>query len=107
LASATYEYILREVRRLPIDEQRLLRDEIDALLPDESSPTSRVRPGLAADLEALDKLATEIGAAWKTDRSVAEAVSDMRRELRSLSMQVLWFRYSASPTHSMTVVASG
>lgn len=81
MASATYEYILREVRQLPPNEQRQLRDEIDALLPDESSPTPRVRPGLAADLAALDKLAAEIGAAWKTDRSAVEAVSDMRREL--------------------------
>jgi hypothetical protein len=81
MATVTFEHILREVRQLPLDEQRQLRDEIDALLPDESSPAPRVRPGLAADLAALDKLAAEIGAAWSL--------------------------YSASLTHFMRSVANG
>jgi hypothetical protein len=80
MASPTYEHILREIRQLPRDEQRQLRDEIAILLSEESAPP-RVRPSLATDLAALDKLAAEIGAAWETHRSAAEAVSDMRREL--------------------------
>ena len=42
-------------------------------------PAHPVRPGLAADLAALDALADHIGAAWKSDRRAPEAVSEQRR----------------------------
>jgi hypothetical protein len=75
----TYETILRVIRQLPVEEQRQLRDEINILLSRNNPPAPRVRPGLAADLAALDKLAAKIGKAWQTERTAAEAVSDMRR----------------------------
>ena len=43
------------------------------------APMRPARPGLVADLAALDALATRIGAAWKSDKSAVEAVSEQRR----------------------------
>ncbi len=45
------------------------------------APTRAVRPGLAADLAALDALSARISAAWKDDMSAVEAINDVRREL--------------------------
>jgi hypothetical protein len=85
MATATYEDALRVAQQLTPEEQRRLRDELDALLPGigtpprEMSPTPSVRPGLFADLKVLDELAAQIGAAWQSDRNAAEAVNDQRR----------------------------
>jgi hypothetical protein len=87
MATATYDEVLEATRRLTSEEQRRLHDEIETLLGAEPipallQPPGRVaRPGLEADLDALDELAAEIGAAWKDDMSAAEAVSEQRREL--------------------------
>lgn len=43
------------------------------------APTRPVRPGLAVDLATLDALAARIGAAWKSNKSAVEAVSEQRR----------------------------
>lgn len=43
------------------------------------APKRAIRPGLHADLTALDALAARISAAWKDDMSAAEAISDVRR----------------------------
>jgi type IV secretory pathway VirD2 relaxase len=87
MVAATYDEVLEATRRLTSEEQRRLHDEIETLLGAEPIPAllqraGRVaRPGLEADLDAIDELAAEIGAAWKDDMSAAEAVSEQRREL--------------------------
>ncbi len=45
------------------------------------APPHSTRPGLQADLAALDELSARISAAWKDDMSAAEAISDVRRTL--------------------------
>ncbi|HSH77797.1 MAG TPA: hypothetical protein VLA19_04605 [Herpetosiphonaceae bacterium] len=45
------------------------------------TPAHAIRPGLQADLAALDELSTRISAAWKDDMSAAEAIDDVRRAL--------------------------
>ena len=40
-----------------------------------------VRPGLEADLDAIDEFAGEVSAAWKDDMSATDAVREQRREL--------------------------
>lgn len=48
----------------------------------QDQPQSRtVRPGLEADLDAIDEFAAEVSAAWKDDMSASDAVSEQRREL--------------------------
>lgn len=87
MIAATYDEVLEATRRLTPKEQRRLYNEIEALLGAEPIPAllqrpgCAARPGLEADLDALDELAAEIGAAWKDDMSAAEAVSEQRREL--------------------------
>lgn len=44
-------------------------------------PTGTVRPGLLADLDAIDEFAAEVSAAWKDNMSAADAVKEQRREL--------------------------
>ena len=78
MATTSYQDILAGAQQLSLDEQRRLRDELDAILPDRATSTREerltpgVRPGLRADLEALDDLAAQIGAAWQSDRNAAE-----------------------------------
>jgi hypothetical protein len=85
MPTTSYEDVLASVQQLTIDEQRRLRDEMDAQLPDIATSTKKeplspsVRPSLVADLQALDELAAQIGAAWQSTRTAAEAVSDQRR----------------------------
>ncbi len=43
------------------------------------APARPARPGLTSDLAALDALTARIGAAWKSDKSAVEAVSEQRR----------------------------
>ena len=47
------------------------------------TPTHAIRPGLQADLAALDELSARISAAWKDDMCAAEAIDDVRRALRA------------------------
>ena len=44
-------------------------------------PLHPVRPGLAADLDAIDAFAAEVSAAWKDDLTAVDAVQEQRREL--------------------------
>jgi hypothetical protein len=44
-------------------------------------PAPPFRPGLQADLAALDELSARISAAWKDGMSAAEAIADVRRAL--------------------------
>jgi hypothetical protein len=87
MVAATYDEVLEATRWLTSEEQRRLHDEIETLLGAEPIPALLQRagrvaqPGLEADLDAIDELAAEIGAAWKDDMSAAEAVSEQRREL--------------------------
>ena len=62
--------------------QRVHERVVDlAHLPPERPLTEQEQARLEADLDALDELATQIGAAWKDDMSAAEAVKEQRREL--------------------------
>lgn len=45
------------------------------------APAQSVRPGLEADLAALDELSARISAAWKDDMNAVAAVNDVRRSL--------------------------
>ena len=44
-------------------------------------PAHPVRPGLAADLDAIDAFAAEVSAAWKDEMTAVDAVQEQRREL--------------------------
>ena len=44
-------------------------------------PIHPVRPGLAADLDAIDAFAAEVSAAWKDEMTAVDAVQEQRREL--------------------------
>jgi hypothetical protein len=85
MPTTSYEDVLASVQQLTLDEQRRLRAEMDELLPDIATSTKEeplppsIRLGLAADLKALDELAAQIGAAWQSNRTAAEAVNDQRR----------------------------
>ena len=43
------------------------------------TPARSIRPGLQADLVALDELSARISAAWKDSTSEVEAIDDVRR----------------------------
>ena len=45
------------------------------------APSRAIRPGLQADLTALDELSARISAAWQDDLSAVESIRDVRREL--------------------------
>lgn len=85
MAKATVDDVIQEVEQLTPDERARVRAHIERLADTLDSKTSEdalhVRTGLADDLAALEVLAAKIGAAWKTERSAPDAVSDMRREL--------------------------
>ncbi len=88
----TFETVLREAQELSPDEQqrlaRLLAAPQQPAVPDEirrireriahrrpSTPEER-----AAAHAALDRVATQIAAAWKSDMSALEAVQEQRRD---------------------------
>ncbi len=75
--ATTYETVLAQARQLPTEEQQRLREELARLAPAVTS--TPVRAELEADLRALDELAARIGAAWTSEQSAAEAVSEQRR----------------------------
>ncbi len=52
------------------------------------TPMRSIRPGLEADLAALDELSARISTAWKDGMSAVEAIGDMRRALLTSSTPV-------------------
>lgn len=92
---ATVENVLREVQELSPDEQRRLLELLihqAADIPDEirqirnkvahQAPTTpEERAAARAALDGLDRVAAQVGAAWKSDKSALEAVQEQRRDL--------------------------
>ena len=88
MGAATYDTILEQARLLTMEEQQRLRAALDDLvsvppsIPDrEQGRALRSRPGLEADLAAIDAIAAKVGALWKDDMSAVDAVREQRREL--------------------------
>lgn len=79
MTTATYDTVLEQARQLAPEELRQLRDEISALSePDTTEATSSARPGLQADLDAIDAFAARVSAAWKSDLDAVEAIREQR-----------------------------
>lgn len=97
MAISTYEEVLRSAQQLTLEEQRRLRGELPAegLSPQSDAVPEEIRrireriahrrPSTpeerAAARAALDRVATQIAGAWKSDMSALEAVQEQRREL--------------------------
>ncbi len=76
MATETYEDVLRAAQQLTPEEQRRLREELDAGEHHQAHAV-RVRTAMAS----LRQLAQEIDAAWTTDLDAVEAVREQRRDL--------------------------
>ena len=76
MAADTYEDVLRAAHHLTPEEQRRLREELDAVERHQAH-AARVHTTMAN----LRELAQEIGAAWTTDLDAVEAVREQRRDL--------------------------
>ncbi len=94
MTTATYEAALELAEQLTSEERRRLLEELNqrattdrtpsgaasADRPTGSAPGPSVRPGLEADLDAIDAFAAEVSAAWDGDMTAAEAVKEQRRD---------------------------
>jgi hypothetical protein len=88
MSTATYDAILEQARLLTTEEQQRLRDALDGLVSVPPSTADKeqgrersARPGLEADLAAIDAIAAQVGVLWKDDMSAVDAVREQRREL--------------------------
>ncbi len=95
MTTATYAAALELAEQLTSEERQRLLEELDqgvtaprtlagaaTAVPDTGSgPGLSVRPGLEADLDAIDSFAAEVSAAWDGDITAVEAVKEQRRDL--------------------------
>lgn len=96
MATTHYEAALHAVEQLTPEEQHRLRGELEMKALSQPQAVSdeirrvreriaRRRPSTAkeraATQAALDRTATQIAAAWKSDMSALEAVQEQRRDV--------------------------
>ncbi len=96
MATSIYEDVLRSAQQSTPEEQDQLRGELEVkalpqpqAVPDEirriRERIARRRPSTleerTAARAALDRTATQIAAAWKSDMNALEAVQEQRRDL--------------------------
>lgn len=88
--------MLEQARRLSAEERRRLLEKLNRTISMPISglsgaatsepntwpgPGRAVRPGLEADLDAIDAFATKVSAAWDGDMNAVEAIDEQRRDL--------------------------